>query len=295
MNLKDPSDINKAAALSLVDEDEKHYFSLLPVGQGIVKMQDRWRRPFLVQFPLIEVEKGSVTDEALARYLKDKGALSGVGSLLLKERSGFGRIRFGDEGLEQDGFVLLEDVLNHRDDGVDVRYKRLGLSGDRGNRLKNQLLDQGLVEGQLVQVGNTRKLLLRVTDAARRELGSEAVSPGRESLAHEYWKRYYAEVFRKKGYHVTLEAPRRHGRVDVLAVKPAENGTGASESLAVEVETGKSDVVENVRQDLLSGFSKVVVICTDKQVLKSVERELARKRLIFPERVRVGSVVRMVL
>ena len=50
LNLKDPTDINKAAGLSQVPEYEKRYFSMLPVGQGIVKLQDRWRQPFLVQF-----------------------------------------------------------------------------------------------------------------------------------------------------------------------------------------------------------------------------------------------------
>ena len=45
------------------------------------------------------------------------------------------------------------------------------------------------------------------------------------SLEHEYWKRYYAQKYRDMGYKVTLEAPRRQGRVDVLAVKPGENGS----------------------------------------------------------------------
>jgi len=38
----DPADINKAAAVCLLDADEKKYFSILPVGQGIIKLQDRW-------------------------------------------------------------------------------------------------------------------------------------------------------------------------------------------------------------------------------------------------------------
>ena len=48
LNLKDPADINRAAAMSLVDEEEKHAFSTLPVGHGIVKLQDRWRRSFVM-------------------------------------------------------------------------------------------------------------------------------------------------------------------------------------------------------------------------------------------------------
>ncbi len=70
LNLKDPSDINRAAGLSQVPDQEKRYFSMLPVGQGIVKLQDRWHRPFLVAFPLVEVNKGAITDARLKRYIE---------------------------------------------------------------------------------------------------------------------------------------------------------------------------------------------------------------------------------
>ncbi|MCH8149668.1 MAG: DUF87 domain-containing protein, partial [Planctomycetes bacterium] len=69
LNLKDPSDINRAAALSQVADDEKSCFSRLPVGYGVIKMQDRWRRPLLTRFPLIDVAKGAVTDDLLKQII----------------------------------------------------------------------------------------------------------------------------------------------------------------------------------------------------------------------------------
>lgn len=95
------------------------------------------------------------------------------------------------------------------------------------------------MEGQFVRVGTTRKLLLRVTDVARTELGIQGQAPGRESLVHEYWKRYYAQRFRELGYRVTLEAPRKDGRVDVLAVKVGEDGARVVESVAIESGDGE--------------------------------------------------------
>ena len=102
----------------------------------------------------------------------------------------------------------------------------------------------------------------------------------RASLVHEYWKRWYAGKFKKRGYRVYLEVPRRSGKVDVVARKGAEN-------IAIEIETGKSDVVWNVRQDLLSGYSKVLIIATDGKALKKVEQKLAHAGLIIPNRVEV--------
>ena len=159
MNQKDPTDINKAAGLSLVDDADKHHFSLLPVGQGIVKLQDRWRKPFLVQFPLVDVPKGMVTDAVLKRLLtKDSGldffrergfSTRDLGSENRERRFGGSvdkrRFLLGDNSGGNSPFYLLEDVVRFPDDGVDQRYKRLRLSAEKGHEFKQELLDMALV------------------------------------------------------------------------------------------------------------------------------------------------------
>ncbi|MBE3144679.1 MAG: hypothetical protein IMZ61_12280 [Planctomycetes bacterium] len=57
--------------------------------------------------------------------------------------------------------------------------------------------------------------------------------------------------------------------------------------LNIEIETGKSDVVWNVRQDLLSNYDKVLVVATDEKAMKIVEEKLARVGLILPGRVEI--------
>ncbi len=71
------------------------------------------------------------------------------------------------------------------------------------------------------------------------------------------------------------------GAVDVLASRGRER-------VAIEVETGKSDVVENVRQDLLSGFDRVIVVATNETVARRIEHQLAQAGLIIPNRVSVA-------
>ncbi|MCH8913657.1 MAG: aminotransferase class III-fold pyridoxal phosphate-dependent enzyme, partial [Planctomycetes bacterium] len=73
LNLKDPSDINRAAALSHLTEYEKGHMTLLSLGVGIIKLQGRWKRPILVRVPLVDVAKGAVTDELLKRYIDGSG------------------------------------------------------------------------------------------------------------------------------------------------------------------------------------------------------------------------------
>ncbi|MCZ6653621.1 MAG: hypothetical protein O7D91_11415 [Planctomycetota bacterium] len=57
--------------------------------------------------------------------------------------------------------------------------------------------------------------------------------------------------------------------------------------MAIEIETGKSDAVSNVKNCLLSGFEKVIVVATDEQALRKVERDLAQVGLIIPTRIQL--------
>ena len=139
------------------------------------------------------------------------------------------------------------------------------------------------MQAEVIPIGRTRKVLLRLTPQARKALGVEPGNSIRGSIAHEYWKYYYGRRFANQGYKVSFEAPRTGGRVDVLASKNGEHVT-------IEVETGKSDVVANVRNCLRSAFQSVIVVATDGTALEKVERELAKARLIVPGRV--GTVLR---
>ena len=289
LNQKDPADINKAAAVCLLDADEKKYFSMLPVGQGIVKLQDRWMSPVLVKFPLVNINKGSVADDILARYSAINNAkTTGSGrntpvlkndfSMLQPELGQVPRIPLYDIPLEAPAFAFIEDVLQYPDDGVKARYKRLGLSTGTANRLKDQLITQGWLGDQTVGIGQTRKVILRLTKQSNDALGLDTSEPEYGSITHEYWKRFYAQRFREQGYHVEFEVSRQSGRVDVVARK-------SREKLAIEIETGKSDFLRNIRQDLAAGYDKIVVVATDKPAFVKIEKQLAQTGFLIPNRV----------
>lgn len=274
LNQKDPVDINKIGALCLLDEEEKPWLSRLPVGQAIVKMQDRWRDAFLVNIPHVAVKKGAVTDEVLRAYLNRKAAGAGKWESLATAQATLempgldgdgpiGGAKFSPspllrEALSEADLTFLQDVLDRPDDGVKARYRRLGWSMSRGTRVKDALLYAGWLESQWLPIGTSRILLLRLPSIARAQLGlgPNSASSGHESLVHEYWKRFYANKYAQKGYSVELEAPRpppATGRVDVLARRD-------SETVAIEIETGSSDVESNIRQNKLAGFDRVEVV-----------------------------------
>ena len=142
---------------------------------------------------------------------------------------------------------------------------------------------EGWLEQAVIPEGKTRRVALRLTTLAKRMCGLDrqaAGSTNRASLTHEYWKHFYAERFRREGYAVEVEAPCSRGFVDVLAKK-------GQESIGIEIETGKSDVVANVKRCLRSGFNRVIVVATDEQAFRRIERSLTLRGLLIPGKVRV--------
>jgi hypothetical protein len=277
LNLKDPSDLRVAGGLLQLSEKDRVRLSELPVGQAIVKLQDRWTQPFLIEVPHLPVEKGQMTDDRLRAHLAGQ-----VESPATPPTPSNRSLELAHVDLEPGCFEFLLDVMQHSDDGVKERYARLGWSVDRGNRMKLVLVKTGLLEGQHVSVGRTRKLVIRPTTSGRRALGLEGISTA-ESIAHEFWKRRMAHEYEGGGWMVEVEALRDSarpelGRADLVLTKGAERW-------AVEVETGKSNAVGNVRNGLLAGLGRVLVVPVDEGARKAAERALATAGLLGGARV----------
>ncbi len=272
LNQKSPGDISKAAIFSLVASEDRQCFSVLPTGWGIVKLQDQWTRPFLVKFPLVDVKKGMVSDDVLRSYLRTDG------EVLFKPQE-MVSIYDDPEGLDEKSLALLKDVSLYSQDSVQTRYKSLGFSLAVGHKVKERLIERELLTEKTVEVGKTRKTVLALTEKGR-ELLEKVVVYGNESIVHAYWKKFYARRLRRAGYEVREEFERRNGRIDLYA-------TRNEESVAVEIETGNSNVVKNVMADLMFGCSKVVVVAVNEKALKKVEQNLARVGLLGMSRIMI--------
>lgn len=56
----------------------------------------------------------------------------------------------------------------------------------------------------------------------------------------------------------------------------------------LEIETGKSNFIRNVQQDLAAKYNKVLVIATDKPAFEKIEKKLAQAGLLIPGRVELA-------
>lgn len=281
LNVKDPKDLTTAGKLALLPDAERHHLSQLALGTGVVKRQSGYRSPFLVRFHRYHLEKGAIDDAALQAISTTPVALSSRTPRKKAVSSTLVGSRVSDQALNEQHIILLRDVLHHPHDGVNARYRRLAWSADKGNRTKRSLLERKWLTEEQITINRTRRMLLRVAPHIRSFLTREPTEQRRESLVHEFWKHAYAMHYQSLGYQVVIEAPREQGRVDVLATS---NGT----SIAIEIETGKSDVVKNVRQDLSAGVDQILIIATEKRVKALLERDLTSAGLWPHDRIQVS-------
>jgi len=164
--------------------------------------------------------------------------------------------------ISREAVRFLADVAERPLSTTVSRYQRLRLSRRRGNAIRQELLDAGLIEAVRIATRSGQVILNGLTDHGRGVCGEMGVDPGpcrRTSLEHSFWQRKAQEHFEKMGYAVGQEhSVQGDGVVDLLAERPGER-------VAVEVETGKSDVLGNIEKLRGAGFDRVVLVATSPE------------------------------
>ena len=57
------------------------------------------------------------------------------------------------------------------------------------------------------------------------------------------------------------------------------------EKFAIEIESGQSRYLQNLRQNLAARYDKIIIIATSKSAHKKIEKQLAQTGLLIPEKV----------
>lgn len=305
LNLKHRSDIAMIADCMLLDTKKSRYLGKLEVGTGMVKLQDRWFEPFLVRFPLVKLNKGSMNDEVIRERMEnfyrdnlgdsdatsdfrpqegEKEVFRDSWSEEKKGKEGPKNLPQGERELSQMEMLMLNDIVKNRFSSTSERYSRLGLNAYQGNKIRLNLVGKGLIEIMDLPVRTGRVKIFELTARGKEILRNQGIDPNmshrKGGMEHEYWKNRVAEHFRRKGYRVTEEYSIGGGKaVDLVAVNDKER-------IAIEIETGKSDAVHNIQRALRAGFYKVVCIALNGKVKQKIDEQL--KSIELPES---GNVV----
>jgi uncharacterized protein DUF87 len=300
------SDIQAIAGAMNLNDEQKQALSTLPVGTAVVRLADDHPEAFLVRVPRSPVREGSVSDATIqahmAGYLGDsssesqpQGQTQQVPPLPPPDnnRKNTGKNEGthppspGNSGsispepyeeppreepqLSREEIRFLSDITAHPLATTVSRYQRLHLSRRRGNAVRQSLQQAGLIEAVSIATRSGQVVLYQLTDSGRNVCSSIGIDPGpspRASLEHRYWVTRTAEHFEDKGYEVSLEHPiQGNGAVDLLAERPGER-------IAIEVETGKSDIRGNLLKTLQGDFDRVFLVATSPKAVTACSKAL---------------------
>jgi DNA-binding MarR family transcriptional regulator len=268
-----PDDVITAGKLLGLAPHQFDYIKNLKTGWGIMRVP-YVPKPFLIKFPLFLEKKSVIGDsellgqntgysaETIIKQLKETTdelirVLRGTDKRKVKEK---------DE-LTPTEEALIKDIGQRPLSSIVERYHRIGLSAYQGNKAKDSLTKQGLVQTETVSSGNGRIKILRLTpegEKVAQTLGFGVEHfPKNASPEHELWKKKVAEYLKTRGYEVEEEKHIGERKLtDVVARKDGEN-------IAVEIETGKSDALQNINKNLHKNFDKVVSFQLKNKTQKS--------------------------
>lgn len=158
----------------LLDGKENDLLGELEVGQAIVKLQGRIPKAFMIELPEFEIEKGAITDKAVA--LRMQPVLEARMAVDQQEEGGGKseskeKLQAGSEDAEPDlEQLFLQDVREYPDSGIAERYRRLGISVRQGQKLKLKLVEKGLIEEAKKKTKTGRLRVIRLAGEDGQEL-----------------------------------------------------------------------------------------------------------------------------
>jgi len=175
------------------------------------------------------------------------------------------------KGLSREEIRFLSDVATRPLSTTVSRYHRLNLSRRRGNAIRQHLAAAGIIKPVTIATRCGQVVLYELTDFGRTVCSSahiEIKPKPCESLEHRYWVKQTAKYFEKRGYDVKHEHPvKGNGAIDILA----ERG---NRRVAVEVETGKSNIKANLDKIKDVGFDRIVFVATSPAAVTACQRAI---------------------
>jgi hypothetical protein len=254
-NLRTENDLE--AMTSALALDEPICLNALRTGQAIVKLQDRFLKPFLVQFPKAMTHK------------KTHGSYFAFSGPVPLEKSRIKVISAPVKREDKELKKLLVDIVDHPLVRISERYQWLCFNPRKGNALKDILLRKQLVVPISISTPKGRVKLFELTELGREYLKGEGIKIGlakrRGSLLHQFWCADIKKRYEKAGFEVKEEYAVGKGKaVDLVAQKEAER-------IAIEIETGRSDPLGNITKCLEAGFRKVKVVAVHGGVKQKIQ------------------------
>ncbi|MDZ7760051.1 MAG: ATP-binding protein [Desulfovermiculus sp.] len=250
-------DITAIAKAVNIHPFKAKYFGMLETGQAIANVKQRSADCFLVRVPHTQVP-AQMQDRELQIQMEPFTEAAAPDWALSKLHSP------KQAPPEKESFpplerVLLTNIIERPLDGVDLRTKKLGVHSSVMSKLHTSLSDKGLIQTRILD----QKKLFELTDYGKtmaRELGIQVpVKKSKGGLEHEYWIDRVVQFLRKHEFQPVQEVQ----DIDIV---------DTTNSLAIEIETGKSDIKANLVKLEKSQVSARFMLATTMQAKQKITK-----------------------
>lgn len=149
LDTKHASDILDSSNMLGLDYDEQgSYLRKLPVGHGfMLQRQSDFPNPYLVEFPLFPVKKGSINDEDIRELMKNKVVQ------MYKDSRSVEVVQPVPTEITEPEWKILETLATGRGVSTSQIYTTIGMSGTTFNENAAILKEKGLISSRDVKVG----------------------------------------------------------------------------------------------------------------------------------------------
>lgn len=154
---------------------------------------------------------------------------------------------------------FLADLIRHPLSTTVHRYERLHLSRRKGHALRTRAVEADLARPVRLPTRSGNVVLLELTPRGRQACqsnGIELMPSGSGGIEHRYWVDRVAKAMEQDGYKTMREVQvDGNGRIDLVA-------SNESERIAIEIETGLSDIQTNLTK-AAEHFDQTVCVATN--------------------------------
>ena len=252
-----------AKAVNL-DPHQSKYLGMLKTGQAIINVKQRLYDAFLIRPPFIKQDE-NMWDEELQKEMKKF-----AGKIRLKEPE-LEILRISQSAQRSENTsplgplekVLLANIIERPLDGISERTRRLGLHPSTVANLHTSLSQKGVIK----TVNVDKKKLFEVTEEGKTMAEKSNIQIQRKhtrgGIEHTYWIHQSVQFLKKHEFQPVSE-------VDGIDIVDKSAG------IAIEIETGKSDLSLNLLKLKKSRFSRCFMLATNKALeikLKALSKD----------------------
>jgi hypothetical protein len=270
-NLGSGKDISAVSeAMGLTDE-EASCIPKLQRGEWIVKLSDKYTRPFIITTSYHPMDKDVNDDEVTARARPHLDQF---------EETTAGSSQTDSTVLSPDALNLLLNVNRYPLMHLTNRYRILGMLGKRGEEAKSELIRMKLVEEHEIPIGSFRPVKYLTPTTLGLEFLRGKVQKtdhwkavGHVGFDHMLYQKLIGFYLREKGHSFVFEKDLGNGRrVDIFAIIDDKR-------VGIEVaQNSNIDVWQLLKAQ--QNLDELVIVCKDRNVLEMLEERI--KGVAYP-------------